>query len=409
MRFFSELIEGMGFAWDSVRANKLRAALTTLGIVIGIVTVTLMGTAIEGMNRAFRNSISIMGADTFFVARFNWISHSEEEWIKGQKRREITLDQVKMVGRQLTMARGVAPVVGMGQPVSYKARNSDRVWVMGTTDEYLVTSGFTIAKGRFMTPSESDGGRPICIIGNDVATNLFLSEPPLGKKIKLGQRTLEVVGVLEKQGSFLGLQSLDNQVIIPIPQFLIGYSRNPDFEMQVKAKDINNLDDAKEELRGVLRKVRRVAPGDPDDFAINQQEQFVTMFNKVAGTIAAVGLLITGLSLFVGGIGIMNIMFVSVAERTREIGVRKAIGAKRRAILLQFLIEAATICTIGGVIGLGITFVLTLIVGRFMPVHMSLPVVGLALSVSILTGVISGFLPAWRAARMNPVDALRNE
>jgi putative ABC transport system permease protein len=155
--------------------------------------------------------------------------------------------------------------------------------------------------------------------------------------------------------------------------------------------------------------VRHVAPGDPDDFAINQQEQFVTMFNKVAGTIGIVGLLITGLSLFVGGIGIMNIMFVSVAERTREIGVRKAIGAKRRTILLQFLIEAATICTLGGLIGLGITYLLTFAVARFLPVRMSLPVVLAAIAVSILTGVISGFLPAWRAARMNPVDALRNE
>jgi putative ABC transport system permease protein len=207
----------------------------------------------------------------------------------------------------------------------------------------------------------------------------------------------------------MGMDSLDEQAIVPIQQFLIGYWRNPDFEIQVKARDLARLEDAKEELRGVLRKIRHVAPGDPDDFAINQQEQVIQMFNRLAGTIAAVGLSVTGLSLFVGGIGIMNIMFVSVAERTREIGVRKAIGAKRRAILLQFLMEAAGICLMGGLVGLGIAFGLTLLMSKFFPASLSLPVTVMALMVSILTGVVSGFLPAWRAARMDPVEALRNE
>ncbi|EEF63427.1 ABC transporter permease [Pedosphaera parvula] len=409
MNLFTELREGFSFAWDSVRANKMRSALTTLGIVIGIVTVTLMGTAINGMNDAFHKSISVLGADTFFVGRFSWLDHSEADWLKAQRRREFTLAQVKQAARQLTMARAVAPYVVMGQPVVYKSRSSSRVMVIGTTDEYLITSGFSMAQGRYLTASESEGGRPVCVIGNQVATNLFIGESPIGNKIKLGERNLEVIGVLEKQGSFLGMESLDNEVIVPVQQFLVGYARNPDFQIQVKARDIGSIEDAKEELRGVLRKVRHIAPGDPDDFAINQQEQFVTMFNKVAGTIGLVGLLITGLSLFVGGIGIMNIMFVSVAERTREIGVRKAIGAKRRTILLQFLIEAATICTLGGLIGVGITYMITLGVSRFLPVSLSLPIVAAALIVSIFTGVISGFLPAWRAARMNPVDALRNE
>jgi putative ABC transport system permease protein len=175
---------------------------------------------------------------------------------------------------------------------------------------------------------------------------------------------------------------------------------------------LEQLDDAKEELRGLLRKIRRVNPADPDNFAINQQEQFIATFDRITGTIAAVGLVITGMSLFVGGIGIMNIMFVSVAERTREIGVRKAIGAKHRTILLQFLIEAASICLMGGLVGLGITYALTLLVAGafpYFPIKISLPVMGLAILTSVLTGVTSGFLPAWRAARMNPVDALRNE
>ncbi|MDR3450786.1 MAG: FtsX-like permease family protein, partial [Alphaproteobacteria bacterium] len=181
------------------------------------------------------------------------------------------------------------------------------------------------------------------------------------------------------------------------------------YEIQVKARSLAELDDAQEELRTVLRRHRHIAPGDPDNFSVNRQDQFLDLFHKVAGTIEGIGLFITGLSLFVGGIGIMNIMFVSVAERTREIGVRKAIGAKNRTILLQFIIEAACICLIGGMIALLIAWPATLLLKKAMPAEMSPGVVCLALFVSVLTGVLSGFFPAWRAAHMNTVDALRNE
>jgi putative ABC transport system permease protein len=411
VNFFVELRESLAIAWDAIRANKMRSVLTTLGIVIGIVTVTLMGTALDTMNRAFHDSISIIGADTLFVGRFDWMSHSEEEYLKARKRREITWEQAKAVEKQMTMARGVAPVVGMNQSVSYKDRSASRVQILGSTDQFLITSGFSMGEGRFISETESSAGRPVCVIGMDVATTLFFNEPPLGKRIRIGARSLEVIGVLAKQGKFMGIESLDNEVIIPIQQLLIGYWRNPDFQIQVKVSEIARVDETKEELRGLMRKIRRLAPADPDDFAINQQEQLIEMFNRVARIIATVGLLVTGLSLFVGGIGIMNIMFVSVAERTREIGVRKAIGAKRRTILLQFLIEAASICLVGGLVGLGITALITLVLGKFMPVpvSMSFPVMVLAILVSLFTGVVSGFFPAWRAARMDPVEALRNE
>jgi putative ABC transport system permease protein len=406
---FVETKEGLSIAWDAIRANKLRSVLTTLGIVIGIVSVTLMGTVIDGMDRAFRKSISIIGADVLFVDKQAWFIDSDEEWNREERRRDITLRQAEEVEQDMTLAQAVAPVVGMGQSVKYKNRSSSRVTILGTTEQYLTTSGFSMGAGRFMTAEEAAGGRPVCVIGMDVATNLFNNESPLGKKIKVGPRAMEVIGVLAKQGSFMGIESLDNEVIIPIQQLLISYWRNPDFQIQVKAVRLDQLDDAKEELHSIMRRVRHLAPGDEDDFAINQQDQFVAMFNRLAGTIGTVGLLITSLSLFVGGIGIMNIMFVSVAERTREIGVRKAIGARRRTILIQFLIEAATICLMGGLLALVIAYGLTFLLARVMPATMSLPVAGLAILVSLVTGVVSGFLPAWRAARMNAVDALRNE
>jgi len=409
MNVLTELKEGLWISWDAIRANKLRSVLTTLGIVIGIVTVTLMGTAIDGLNRAFLKSVSILGADTLYVSRVGWFIDSYEEWLKVEGRREISLAQVREVEKQLTLARAVAPYVDARSPVKYKNRSSGSVTVIGTTDQFLNTGGSTVAQGRFITPEESEGGRPICVIGSEVATNLFQRETPLGKHVKVGLQGYEVVGVLDKQGSFLGAFSLDNQVVIPVKQWMSQFWHDPDFTVQVKVADLRQLDDAKEELRGVLRKIRHVPPGKEDDFEINQQENFISTFHRVAGTIAAVGLFITGLSLFVGGIGIMNIMFVSVAERTREIGIRKAIGAKRRTILLQFLMEAASICLLGGLLALSIAWPLTLLLGKFLPATMSLTVVGTALLVSLLTGVVSGFLPAWRAARMNPVDALRNE
>jgi putative ABC transport system permease protein len=406
MHLFTEIKEGLSISWHAIRANKMRSSLTTLGIVIGIVTVSLMGTAIEGLNRAFLKSISFIGADVLYVSRFDWFIHTHEEWMRQQKRRPISLAQVKALERALVSARAVAPIVSNNDRVQYKKRHSDSVAIIGTTEQFLETSGLAVAEGRFISPAEVEGGRPVCVLGFQVATNLFQRDPPLGNNVTIGERSFEVVGVLEKQGSFLD-NSLDNQVIIPLKQFTTFFWSFPDYEIQVKTQGPEQLEEAKEELHSVMRKVRRLAPAQPDDFAINQQDQILAMFHRVAGTIGAVGLFITGLSLFVGGIGIMNIMFVSVAERTREIGIRKAIGAKRRTIMVQFLIEAATICLLGGLVGLGIAWPLTLVLKNFLPATMSVTVVSIALLVSLATGVLSGFFPAWRAARMNPVDALR--
>ena len=409
MNLFAEIREGFGISWDAIRANKMRSVLTTLGIVIGIVTVTLMGTAIEGLDRAFLKSISFLGADVFYVDQRDWIIRTDEDWVKQWKRRRIRLVDAEAFARQLTLAAAVAPTAYDDGSVKYKNRSASSVTIVGTTEEYLLTSGVGVTEGRFLSAADAAGGRPVCVIGSEVATNLFRNERPVGSRIKIEDQSFEVIGVLEKQGTFMG-ESLDERVVIPIKQFINSIWSNPRITIQVKAAQLVALDEVREELRQAMRRVRRLAPGDPDDFAINQQDQIVKIFHSVAGTIAVVGLFITGLSLFVGGIGIMNIMFVSVTERTREIGIRKAIGAKRRTILLQFLTEAACICMIGGLIALGIAWPLTLAVQRwFLPATMSLTIVVIALLVSLVTGLVSGFVPAWRAARMDPVDALRSE
>jgi putative ABC transport system permease protein len=407
-RYLIELKEGLGFSFHALRANKMRSGLTTLGIVIGIVSVTLMGTAIEGLNRAFNDSIAKLGADVLYVQKWPWASN--DDWWVLRNRPDITFANAKAVAKQATMAQNVTVLSGSRRTVKFGQKYIEGVVVLGTDEQFLETVGSDLALGRFMMKQEADGARPVCVLGSDIAVNLFPNENPIGKIVKVGNYTYRTIGVVEKQGSLLGMESLDNRVYVPIMRFFKEFaSRRSDVQIWVKAPSKILLDDTKEELRGILRKVRRLSPKDKDNFAINQQEILIQTFNQIGGVIAAVGLFITGLSLFVGGIGIMNIMFVSVTERTKEIGLRKAVGAPKRTILMQFLIEAATLCLFGGFVGIAIAYPLSLIIDTVLPTAMPLSVVFIAIMVSLMVGVISGFLPAFRASRMDPVDALRYE
>lgn len=406
--FAYEIKEGLAISFQAIRANKMRSVLTTLGIVIGIVSVTLMGTAIEGLSRGFNESISKIGADVLYVQKWPWFGGGGEWW-KYRNRKDLKLAQYKAVERQATLVRAATPMCWTMAPVKYRGQSSDGVGTIGTNEQYLETSGIFMDMGRFFSAAEADGGRPVCVLGSEVAANLFPNETPIGKTIKVGTSTFRVIGVVEKQGSFLGLESLDNRIIIPIQSFFRRFGSNRGIQIVVKASDIKNLDDTKEELRGILRKARHVPPKAEDDFAINQQEMFIATFNAIGGVVAGIGLFITALSLFVGAIGIMNIMFVSVTERTREIGIRKAIGARRRTILLQFLVESASLSLIGGVIGIIVSYPLSLLIDQILPTSMPLSVVGIAILISILVGVVSGFLPANRASKLDPVEALRYE
>jgi putative ABC transport system permease protein len=409
MSFLTEIREGLGISWAALRANKMRSVLATLGIVIGILTVTLMGAAINGLNQAFIRNVSSLGANVFYVSRYKWFNRSYEDWASMRRRPQITIADAENASRLLTLSQAVAPVAEDSDSVKYGTRSADNVDIIGTTEAYLQTSGVDVADGRFLTAADSEGTQPICVIGNDVATNLFRGESPIGKRLRIADRSFQVVGVLQKQGMMFG-DSLDNRIVVPLRKFLKDIWSRPNITIQVKAGNTAQLGEAQEELLQVMRRIRHLRPEQPDNFSINQQDQIVAWFHAQTAVIAIIGLFVTSLALFVGGIGIMNIMFVSVVERTREIGVRKAIGAKRRTILLQFLIEAATICLFGGIIALGIAWIATLAVTHWLfPASLSAGIVLVSVMVSVMTGVVSGFLPAWRAARMDPVEALRSE
>jgi len=410
LNFLVDLKEGILFSLKAIRANKMRTVLTTLGIVVGIVAVTTMQTAIIGLRNSFLESIASIGTDVLYISKFEWFG--TEDWHFYRNRKNITWEQYEKLKERLKLADAVVPTIGTREAVVKRNdRSVTATQLTGTTEDYIKTAGTFPAEGRFMTEIEVKSARNVCVVGQDIVDKLFQNEDPLDKYIKVAGAPLKIVGVLEKQGSgFLGSQSADGQIIMPYNVFRKYFGqRRQGFQISVKVGDINKIADAKEEVREVMRTIRKVEPGKADDFAINQQEAITKAYDRIIGTVAIAGLVITALSLFVGAIGIMNIMFVSVKERTREIGIRKAIGAKTWSILTQFLAEAAIICLMGGVVGLIISFPISLIINQFIPTAMPLEVVFLALFISAIVGIVSGFLPAYKASKLNPVEALRYE
>ncbi len=407
MNFLFEVKEGLISAFRAIRANKMRSVLTTLGIVIGIVSVTMMATAIEGVNRAFEKSASAFGSKVLYIQRFPWVGG--DDWWKYRNRKELKVEFADIIDRQATLIDAIAPDVSTVKDARYESRTMLSTFVTGTTSAYQQASGTTIQDGRFFSQEESDGGRPVCAIGANVAETLFPSVDPIGQTIAVGGYPYKVIALFEKQGGLFGNFTSDNRIYVPINSFMTQFGSHRDVTLNVRVSKNADIDDAKEELRSIMRKLRHLEPTQEDDFNINEQDMLTQVFGTITGVIAVVGFFITGLSLFVGGIGIMNIMYVSVTERTKEIGIRKAIGARRNTILFQFLVESALICLIGGIIGLIISYPLSLIANQFMPTAMPISVVFLALIVSLVVGVVSGFLPAYRASKLDPVDALRYE
>ncbi len=409
-RILLDTKEGILISLRAIKVNKMRAILTTLGIVIGIVAVTTMTTAIIGLKQAFIQSISSIGQNVLYVDKYEWLGG--KNWRMYRNRKNITFDQYLKLKKSLSYYDAIAPIQRtFGRTIKYKNRSATSSFIYGTTEEYLKISEVLPDTGRFFSEMDVGAAHNVCVIGKDIAKALFPNEDPINKEIKVMGHRLRVIGVLEKQGSgFFGTISLDSQIIMPITVFykIIG-GRRRSMQIAVKVNDETKIDDVRLEIEAIMRTIRKVPPGKPDDFAINRQQVFEDMYDKTVGIIAIAGIVITALSLFVGAIGIMNIMFVSVTERTREIGIRKAIGAKTHAILLQFLSEATIICLIGGLIGLAISFPLSLLINQFLPTAMPFEVVLLALFISFVVGIISGILPAKKAAKLNPVEALRYE
>jgi putative ABC transport system permease protein len=414
-RFLYELEESWKIAAAQMRSNLTRSTLTALGVIIGIVAVTLMGTAIGGISVGFDKSMSIFGDDVLYVEQWPW--KNVDDWWNYRDRKKIKTEYAEPLNRMIAATPNsnlvvAVPASGLYRSVKYADNEVSNVLVRGTVSDYIITSTFDFREGRFFNELESRAGSNVCVLGYDVADALFPSASPIDKPVIINGQPFKVVGVISRQGSFLGLFSLDSIVIMPLPAFQKYFAAKSDSDILVKVKDKTRLADAKDELTGLIRRVRGLSPEQKDDFSINEQQALKSTLDPIKNSIAIAGLFITGLSLFVGAIGIMNITFVSVKERTKEIGTRKALGARRRTILLQFLIESTSLCLFGGFIGLSLAYLMCFGIGKAFPsfpIHFSFGLVLASVIVSVMTGLVSGFAPAWSASRLDPVTALRYE
>jgi putative ABC transport system permease protein len=404
-------VESLRIALGALKANTARGVLTTLGIIIGIVAVVTTMTAANGLAGSFRENASIMGADVLYISHHPWIVTGS--FFQFRNRPRLSLLESDKLERRLKSAVAVNPTADTNRSIKYGSEVRSNIRIVGTTHKHMLMSSSVPEVGRFFNAHDVRYKRRVCVVGKTIHEQLFAGSDPVNKELKIGRSGFRIIGVMEKQGSagFFGGPDFDSQIFVPISSFHKAFgSTNRDLDIGVKAPSGVDLAEYEYEVIGEMRKIRKLRPEDPDNFSINRVESLMAAFNNVMGVVVLVGLAITGVSLFVGGIGVMNIMFVSVTERTREIGIRKAIGAKRRAILVQFLFESTAICLVGGIIGVVLSFGVAMAIDRFLlPATVSLPIMALALLVSLFVGVLSGFVPAWRASRFNPIEALRYE
>jgi len=403
---FNVILENLKLSASSIFANKSRSLLTALGIVIGVLAVTVMGTLISGLDKSFDKSMSFLGRDVLFVSRMPWFS--DVDWWEIRNRPRMKEDYAEKLKQSSSLVQAAAPLSMRSANMAYGDKSIMGSSLLGTIPEYLQTISMNIKQGRFFTEGEHRSGSRVAVIGYDIANALFENEDPVGNQIKIQGYKFRIIGVIEKQGKFLGLFSMDNQAFIPLGTHYRLFSRRGWMRINVKV-DENHIAEAKEEVRGIMRRLRELKPQEKDNFAINQQEAFEKQYRAIKLAIGGTGFFITILSLVVGGIGIMNIMFVTVKERTREIGVRKAIGATRKMILGQFLMEAVMICLIGGLVGLLLAYGASLLIAKVFPSEMPVWLAFGSVILSLFVGVISGLVPSYKAAKLDPIEALRYE
>jgi len=403
--------ESVSMAMGSLWSNKLRTFLTLLGLIIGVLTIIAVVSIIQGLNNYVYTQFAFFGANDFTVSKFSMTGGSFSEYREMLKRKNLTLDEMRILRQQCQSCELVGASVSTSRTVKFRNQYLRDVEIRGITHlDHMIGSVLELDRGRHILKEDDDHSRSVCIIGADIVEKLFPYLDPLGKWIKIGQHNFLVVGIGEKKGKLLGM-SQDNYVRIPISTFHKIYGSRRSVNINIHTSSQEQMENAQEEVRTILRSRRHLSFNDKDDFSFASSDTFIQMYRTATSSIYFAMIAISSIALLVGGIVVMNIMLVAVTERTKEIGIRMSVGARRMDILFQFLIESAAISTTGGLIGILIGFILAKIVSAAtsLPSTLDPGSIVVAIIVSGSVGIFFGIYPANKAAKLNPIDALRSE
>ncbi|TAE34219.1 MAG: FtsX-like permease family protein [Candidatus Kapaibacterium sp.] len=409
-----QIIESIIMAFDAVRANKLRSGLTLLSIAIGIFAIIGAGTAVTSLNNSVNGELASLGQNTFQIKRRPSIIMSNREWMKYRNRKHITFATGREFKRMMGESAEAISLYDFEDNLTVKANNlatDPTVQVDGIDESYMICNNVSVDEGREFTENDINLNRPVAIIGVDVAERLFPTSSPIGQEISIKGHRFTVIGMQKKRGSILG-SSLDNNVYIPLPLYIKFFAEFVSVTIFVKSPSQEAYPFVLDETIGTMRTLRNVKPGEDNNFEIETNESLANSFAGFTEYLTMFGFASGAIALIAAGVGIMNIMLVSVKERTREIGVRKAIGAKRWNIMSQFVIEAVTLCQIGGVFGIILGYLgglaLSAAAGFTSAAVPTTWVIG-SVGICTLLGVLFGSYPAWKAASLDPIEALRYE